>query len=350
MFSKQPLSFYIFGFGLVLLASYVGNQYRKTFEEDDRQEDYQMVKEYLLNDSPLYGNNKPKLWIHSRYEINARSWKSFQSRNTTQLNQPYLYLTIQSIIRHCADDFHVCLIDDESFPKLIPTWDVNLQTIPEPMRSRYRDMAMIQLLQLYGGMIVPNSFLCTRPLLEMYQTGIEGKIPFVVEKHKQCARNPGINNHPFIPDIRMMGAMKNDPLLDSMLHEMKMRERQGHFSQETEFLGEIDKWCIQQIQDQKMRCIDGNAIGIKSPCGKPILLEDLMEENFLDVDNLLLFGISIPSEELLRRSKYSWFAVLPHEDVLHSNVILAKYFQASIVDEEASECARREKIQSMIAI
>ena len=50
MFSKQPLSFYIFGFGLVLLASYVGNQYRKTFEEDDSQEDYQMVKEYLLND------------------------------------------------------------------------------------------------------------------------------------------------------------------------------------------------------------------------------------------------------------------------------------------------------------
>jgi len=350
MFSKQPLSFYIFGFGLVMLASYVGNQYRQTFQDDDRDEEYRMVKDYLLNDSPLYGNNKPKLWIHSKYEINARQWKSFLSRNSTDINQPYLYLTIQSIIRHCGDDFHVCLIDDESFARLIPTWDVDLHTIPEPMRSRYRDMGMVQLLQLYGGMVVPNSFLCTRPLIEMYQTGIEGKIPFVVEKTKQCVRNNAVNSNPFIPDIRMMGAAKNDPMLEEMLVIMKTRERKGHFSQETEFLGETEKWCVQQIQEQKMRCIDGNAVGIKTKCGIPILLEELMSENYLDVDNRLLFGISIPSEEMLRRPKYSWFAILPYEDVLNSNVILTKYFQASIVDDEILEAGRKEKIRDLIAI
>ena len=75
-----------------------------------------------------------------------------------------------------------------------------------------------------------------------------------------------------------------------------------------------------------------------------------MGENYLDVENSLLFGISIPSEELLRRPKYSWFAVLPQEDVLNSNVILAKYFQASIVDDDVLESERKEKIRDMIAI
>ena len=350
MFSKQPLSFYVFGFALVMIASYVGNQYRQTFHDEDQNQEYQMVKDYLLNDSPLYGQNKPKLWIHSKYEVNARMWKSFLSRNTSDINQPYLYLTVQSIIRHCADDFYICLIDDDSFSKLLPTWDVDLHTIPEPMRSRYRDMGMVQLLQLYGGMVVPNSFLCTRPLLEMYQTGIEGKKPFVVEKTKQCVRNQSVNSKPFIPDIHMMGAMRNDPLLEEMLLVMKDRERKGHFSNETEFLGEVDKWCVQQINDGKMRCIDGNAIGIKTKYGIPILVEDLMGENYLDVDNSLLFGIYIPGEQILRRPKYSWFSILPHEDIMSSNVILSKYFKASVVDDEIMEKEKQEKIRDMISL
>lgn len=350
MLTKQPLTVIVIGFSLVMLASYVGNQFKNTFHDEDRNKEYQMVKDYLLNDSPLYGNNKPKLWIHSKYEINARTWKNYLSRNSNHLNQPYLYLTIQSIIRHCADDFHVCLIDDDSFVKLIPTWDVDLQTIPEPMKSRYRDMAMVQLLQLYGGIIVPNSFLCTRPLIEMYQTGIDGNIPFVVEKNKQCVRAQNVNNNPFVPYIHMMGSRKNDPILEEMLLVMKARERKGHFSQETDFLGEIDKWCIKKIGEHKLRCIDGNAIGIKTKCGIPILLETLMGEEYLDVDNSMLFGIYIPSDELLRRPKYSWFAILPKDDVLNSRVILAKYFQASIVDDEIAEKSKSEKIRSMIAI
>ena len=48
----------------------------------------------------------------------------FHSRNTNNLNQPYLHLTIQSIIDHCSNDFHICLIDDDSFSKLIPEWDI----------------------------------------------------------------------------------------------------------------------------------------------------------------------------------------------------------------------------------
>ena len=60
----------------------------------------------------LFG--KPNIWIHIDYEKNSRNWKSFYSRNSRHLNQPYLHLTIKSIIRYCQDDFNICLINDDT--------------------------------------------------------------------------------------------------------------------------------------------------------------------------------------------------------------------------------------------
>ena len=57
-----------------------------------------------MNDSPLYGYVRPKLWIHSKYEINARRWKSFQSRNTTDLNKSLERLSSGLRINRAADD------------------------------------------------------------------------------------------------------------------------------------------------------------------------------------------------------------------------------------------------------
>ena len=52
---------------LILLATLIGSKYNEYMNKND---DYNMIKMYLLNDSPLYGSNKPKIWIHSKYEIN----------------------------------------------------------------------------------------------------------------------------------------------------------------------------------------------------------------------------------------------------------------------------------------
>ena len=91
MFDKNTGHF-LFALSLIIIASYVGNNFKNQFAESS--DEYDMIKEYLLNDSPLYGSNKPKIWIHSKYDINARKWLSFQSRNTKNLNQPYLHLTL----------------------------------------------------------------------------------------------------------------------------------------------------------------------------------------------------------------------------------------------------------------
>lgn len=321
---NTSITFYILVIGIIFLCLFVGQKWKKIMYDDNFKDEYEMVKTYLLNESPLYGYNRPKIWIHSKYEINARKWKNFQSRNSTDLNQPYLYLTIQSIINYCSNDFHICLIDDDSFSKLLPEWETDLGSIPEPLKSQHRDIAMLQLLYKYGGMIVPNSFLCTKNLIELYRTNEEKW--FVVEN--RCVTKDNIS---FIPDIEFTGSVKNNELVLQLIELLKSKWN-GHFSQEMEFQGFKNHWLSEQILQNSIILINGELIGIKKRTGKPILLDDLMEEAFLDVDMKKIYGIYIPKDELLKRPKYQWFAILPYEDVLNSNVILSKFFKSSMVD------------------
>jgi hypothetical protein len=306
--------------------SYYGESIKKmwTLTEPD---EYEMVKKYLLNDSPLYGFNKPKLWIHTKYDLNARKWLDFHSRSSFDLNQPYLHLTIKSIIHHCGDDFHICLIDDETFSKLIPTWDIELSTIAEPLRTQYRQLGLAQLLYFYGGMLVPNSFLCSRNLKELYDRGIQGNKPFVCEAVNRTSTKVG----PFIPDTYFMGAKKNDPVIKQYVDYLGQRSKSGHFTASYEFLGDTSIGCVGTIEQGRMNLVGGEFIGIKTAKSKPVLIEELLEDNYLDLHKNI-YGIYVPEDEILLRPKFSWFAVLSTEQLLETNTFLTKHIKASMLD------------------
>jgi hypothetical protein len=346
--NKMSIPYLIISLGLVMVVSYIGDSVRQRFTNREHIDDYEMVKKYLLNDSPIYGKNRPKLWIHSKYEINARKWKNFMSRNTTDLNQPYLYLTIQSIINHCGDDFHICLIDDESFMKLIPTWTTDLSTIPEPMRSRYRNKAMVQILYIYGGMVVPNSFLCVKPLIHLYREGVSGKTPFMGERLMRVPTIP--QNKPYLPDVFFMGAEKENPMIQRMIAYLQVLENNHHFQEEVEFESKFNQWCYKYVLDQNIKLIEGDLLGIKNKIGKPILLEDLMSDDYLEIDSSTLHGIYIPADELLRRPKFQYFAILPVEEVMKSDTILTKFFKGSMVDGNSGPTKKINQDLSIIAI
>jgi hypothetical protein len=343
--SKNPYN-YLAIFSIVIAIGYFVPKLKQSFETNN---EYELIKKYLLNDSPLYGYNKPKLWIHSKYEINARKWKSFHSRNSTDLNQPYIHLTIKTIINHCGNDFNICLIDDETFSKLIPDWDIDLATIAEPHKSQYRHLGMMQLLYYYGGMTLPNSFLCLKNLKELYDNGIADGKPFVCEN---INHNTNLIEEKqkllFVPDVSIIGAPKNNDIILEMIEDMKRSYLNGHFSSEMEFLGKMSYWCKYKINMHSMNLIGGEYIGVKTQNRKPILLENLMEEEFLDTIPGI-FGIYIPREQLLKRTKYQWFAVLPAEEVLKSNAIIVKHLKASIVDS-TDEYYKTSEIRSVVAI
>jgi hypothetical protein len=315
--------------------------------EGETNNEYEMVKKYLLNDSPLYGYNRPKLWIHTKYEINARKWKDFYSRNTTDLNEPYIHLCIKTIIDHCGDDFNICLIDDQTFSKLLPSWDIDLTTIAEPMKSQLRQFGMIQLVYNYGGMIVPNSFVCMKNMASFYQKGIRGGQPFVCENINR-SMNSLKQRHKmlFLPDLYIMGSQKGDPLLYDLILYLKQRNRNPHFSNEVDFLGDTQQWCLDAVNKMRMNLMGGELVGVKTNGRKTILLEDLMEDAFLDLHPDIV-GIYIPNEELLIRPKYQWFAVLSRPDVLNSNIIISRYIISSMVDSNDEYRKKKSTIRSL---
>ena len=406
---------YILAFVVLLVVGIFGDQLRGIFtSKHDQKDEYEQVKQYLLNESPLYGYNRPKIWIHTKYEYNARRWKSFYSRSSYDLNQPYIHLTIKSVINHCGDDFNVCLIDDESFSKLIPTWDVDMSKTVEPVKTHLRELGMAQLVYYYGGLVVPNSFICCKNLMPMYQDGIggeHGKQFFVVERPN---RHDGpIGKNLFVPDCYIMGAEKNCAALKEYIDYLKHLNQvgdtrvlpslgpiplapgvarvdgatgliaevgggddrspgersaeeasgmpaldgprgaatvQAFYTNETEFTGEKAQWLLRRVREEKIGLIGGEFVGVKTRQKTAIDLDELMGDGFLDVDNRDLYGVFIPADDLLIRPKYAWFAVLPTHQVLDSHTVAAKYLKMSIMDSADLYYEKNGEQKSVVAL
>lgn len=321
VFSTKNIHYYLLSIGVIFTASYFANKLKQPFETND---EYEMIRNYVLNDSPLYGYNRPKLWIHSQYQVNSRKWKSFGSRNSTDLNQPYLHLVIQSIINHCGDDFHICLIDDESFSKLIPSWDMDITNMAEPHKQLFRELAMMQILYHYGGMIVPNSFLCMKNLKPLYDQQTSDNQVFVCESVNKSVDLIKHTKQPlFSASTYMMGSPKNHESLTEIINYLENRNAHSHFTDEYQFKNDIANYLAHMTDQGKLVILDGAMIGVKSTNGKPIILDQLMEQQPLDLVPRAV-GLYIPSNELLIRTKYQWFVALSEEDVLESDCALTK--------------------------
>ena len=334
MITSEFIKDYGLTISILLLASYFGTQIKEKMNIDNTdKEEHDLIKKYILNDSPLYGYNKPKLWIHSKYEINSRNWSSFHSRNNTDLNQPYLELTIKSIVNKCSKDFHVCLIDDKSFNKLIPGFEKNIDNMPEPLKSQYREIALLELIYLYGGLIVPNSLLCMKNLKDLYSNLEKERKPFVFEKsNKYCNIKIG-KKVEYVPDVNIIGCVKNCPTIYSLIRLLKMDIDKGHISSENDFIGKTSQILMNMTNSGDIIIIDGSLIGIKDNNGKPVIIEDLFSsEKAIHFSNEL-YAINLPSNEILKRNKYNWLPALNEEDVLKSNINLVNYIKVSQVSE-----------------
>ncbi len=312
---------------MILISAYASKKWKAMFESNN--DEYDMIKNYLLTDSPLYGFNKPKIWIHSKFEYNARKWESFHSRSSRDLNQPYIHLTIRSIIDHCGDHFHICLIDDDTFSKLIPSWDIDLTNMSEPTKSQVREIGMAELVYYYGGIVLPNSFLCTRNIIDLYNQAIDGDSMFVCENinHGENTLKHKVRKS-FMPSTYIFGAPKNNIFVKSYVKFLKRRLQNPHFSNEREFNGDISEWLLQQPQ---IRVLDGQYFGVKTAKGKQVTLETLMEDEYVEFSQSMV-GLYIPADEILKRTKYQWFAVMSSEELMKTNMLVTKYLKSSMVD------------------
>jgi hypothetical protein len=318
LFDKDNITKFIIAFSLIMVASVVGKKYKQYLDEGHQNNDNRLIKKYLLNNGGEYHSSRPLLWIHSKYEINSRAWQSFGSRNTFDLNQPYLHLTIKSIIYECGHDFNICLIDDNTFARLLPAWKVNMSAIAEPFLLHYRELGLVQLVYEYGGIVIPNSFLCFRSPIRLLDNP---DTPFVCEN---INRGSTISLD-FTPDIRFLGAgHKKNPIMGELAEFLTARNMFPHYSTEGDLCGDVAKWCMEKIRRRELKLVSAENIGAMTTKKTAIRLDNLMEENYLDISKSAI-GIFIPADELLNRPAYQWFSVLSTDEIMQTTCILGKY-------------------------
>jgi hypothetical protein len=293
-----------------------------------RQNKNYVINDYLFDENNLQINivfkniKKPILWIYIPYEYNSRHWGSFGSRSSFNLNQPYLYLTIQSIVQHCSKDFYICIIDEYSFEKLIPEFSLELNKVPYPIKYNLKILCLLKLLYLYGGLIVPLSFVCFQNLYPLYKKLTkDGKL--VVGQNVN--NNVSSQEYLFSPDIHFIGSKSQNPILEEIIQYTQIIISTD-FTEESIFLGKLNKWCL---NNKKVNLISPKELGTCTTDNKAVLIDNLLERNYISFSKNL-YGIWIPSTMILNRTAYQWFARMSKEQVLEGNTILSKYILLSL--------------------
>ena len=96
------------------------------------------------------------------------------------------------------------------------------------------------------------------------------------------------------------------------------------FTAESHFVDAYGRWCFEKIMQNEMNMIPADLIGARDLNGKPVTLEMLMSNNFLNLNGKIQ-GIYIPADEILKRVKYQWFARLSAKQALDSDTTIGKY-------------------------
>ena len=161
---------------------------------------------------------KPIIWIHIEYNYNCRNWCSFGSRSSYELNMPYIYLTIQSIVSKCGEDFHICILDDYSFSKILPDFNIDLDKVGEPIRTQLRNMALMKVIYTYGGILLENSFICMKSLKSL-QDKIENTNKPIVGEFINTANSNSLEV--FSPSTKLIGCVKECPILNNYIQYLE---------------------------------------------------------------------------------------------------------------------------------
>ena len=319
----HPLVFLI----ILLAIGFLYKRYEDKIDRENGEVNNNYIQQYLLDDtSSLDKNKKPILWIPINYEYNARNWMSFGSRSSLELNQPYLYLTVNTLLSQCSQSFKICIVDDNAFDILLPGWNVNMSYISSPVLNYMRSLALVKLLYKYGGMVVPPSFVCMKDLIKLYTSKCQNDKIFVGEN---IDRNSTSVNYEYYPDMSIMGGEKENPIFKDLIEFME-QTISSDYTAETEFLGSFNKWCKKGNAYNRVNIINGQLLGIKDEKNDPVLIEKLLGNDYIQF-NPNFYGIYIPANEILNRVHYQWFARMSQKQVLEGNTIISKYLLLSIV-------------------
>ena len=238
---------FFFLFIILTVIGFFYDKYKRKIVILEEQLNQTYIQKFLLTENTILSKHKPILWIHKKHKINTRKWDSFFSRSNTDLNQPYIHLCIRSIIKTCGNTFNICLVDDDSFSKVIPNWNISLDNLAEPIRSHMRMVAMAKLIYYYGGMILPKSTILLKDIYPLYIECINKYGCFVGEMNNRTSTSEYMNH---FPNAKIMGCKRNCPMIKEFIKYLETLNL-NDFSNESDFIGQSNRWLYKQYITKK---------------------------------------------------------------------------------------------------
>ena len=288
--------------GAITLAIVLSYRYNGSLSDKDNDK-IKYIQEYLVDDDK---KNCPILWI---YMPNGKQY-------------PYISLCLKSIISNCSDDFNIVTIDDNSLSTIIPDWNINMNTIPDPMKTNIRNMAVTRLLYLYGGLFVPPSFICNQTLIDIYDESVKDNKILVGEVSNKNIMSAYTD---FSPSLSIIGCEKNNKCISDITHKLETLISDD-YTNESAFTGYIQKELMNLFKNGCMKIIDANMIGLEDADGYMVTIDRLFGSTYIPFHKNI-YGICLPNDDIINRTKYQWFAKLSIQEILSSKLIIGELFR-----------------------
>ena len=131
--------------------------------------------------------------------------------------------------------------------------------------------------------------------------------------------------------MKIMGCKRKNPIMKEFVRYLEVLALNDRTTtNEDDFLGEIDRWLYKKTATKQMTLIDGKTFGIKTICGAPVYINDLISQKYIEFDKRFLVAIYIPAEELLKRTNYQWFARLSEKQALSADTLISRQLLVSL--------------------
>lgn len=316
---------YIISFLIITIVGYIYNKYQEKQDRLERHKYEDVVQRFLIKEKPQF-TDTPILWVHIPTEVNARNWVNWGSRNTQGINQPYLFLVLSAIIKSSANAFKICFIDDATFTRILPNWTIEVDKLAKPIQDTIRKLALLKLVYYYGGFLVPHSYLPIKNIIHLYNEGLSQKDCFFMTSPRS---NVNYTSKQLAPTVQFMGAKRRSDTLKQIIQDLEY-EYSTNFTNENTFYNRTTELLDTYATKDEIYVFSPHRNGIVSNGNKLVTLDDLLSTSNspYSVDNT--DGILIPSQDILHRTKYNWFAYLSTNDVLSANTVLSRYLLVSL--------------------
>ena len=261
--------------------------------------DIKYLKGFLNNHyDGEYNINKPIAWIYLPFETNSMVWDSFYSRNTKHLNNTLLREIVNKNTSILKDKFNVLLIDDDSFKHILDDKLPDLKAIGAPLKDKLVDLYVLQLIETYGGIRIPNHFAIqddTQLYNMLYKT---------TEDTVVCFRKP--HSDTLIYDIQFIGSLFNNNKTIKKL----IQYQQLLIGDDTGDASNFVSTSLPSLVSNNILDYDITESGVKDINNHILTVEDFMSETKNIEFPPNTFMIYLPLQHLSKRTHYNWITYI----------------------------------------